>query len=131
VRPDAFLRIEYTHQPAGENTQNFFFEADRSSTTVRTRFADKVIAYQGYIDQGLHAERYNIKHIRVLTIATHGDRSKSLCAVANTIVEGRFKRFFLFGHLNGLSVPPEFLHENQFICARDFETGARYPLIPS
>ncbi len=130
VRPDAFLTLEDTRRPAGQNKAHFFLEADRSTTTHK-RFQRKIKAYWGYFKQGLHTKRYGIKSARVLTLTLTEARAVGLCEAASEVLESGMAKFFYFAPVKYFSLTePEYIFEQIFMSPRDFREGVYYQLIP-
>lgn len=55
----------------------FFLELDRGTMT-RSRFRDKVLAYQAYIASGQYERRYGTRSLRVLTVTSGPKRLENL-----------------------------------------------------
>ncbi len=86
-RPDAYFVLNFPNAPEGQQRSNFFYEADRD-TTSRTRFKLKLIAYVQFFLQGLYAEKYGARKVRaVLTETTSSPRMKQLQETASEIAQ--------------------------------------------
>ena len=66
----------------------FFLELDRGTMT-RSRFRDKVLAYQAYIASGKYEKRYGTRSLRVLTVTSGPKRLESLREEAEQAGGGR------------------------------------------
>ena len=103
VRPDAFFTLESRERSAGQNETSFFLEADRS-TTSHARFAEKIIAYWHYLQQGLHTKKYRIRAFRAVTITLTAERANNLCVLAASVLPPQARRYFLFGSMESFSI---------------------------
>jgi len=131
VRPDAFFTLEDSAGPEGPKRAHFFLEADRS-TENHTRFEDKIRAYWHYIENGLHAKRYTIKGVRVLTIALTEARAKNLCALAASVLPGTAHKYFLFGTAADFSPQDsDPMQAKTCYSPRTVATLERHPLMPN
>jgi len=68
-RPDAFFTLHFPHDSDGKNRANFFYEADRKTTSVPKMFA-KFRAHVEFICQGKHQEHHGIRRIRAVIVET-------------------------------------------------------------
>lgn len=66
----------------------FFLELDRGTMT-RSRFRDKVLAYQAYIASGQYEKRYGTRSLRVLTVTSGPKRLENLREEAEQAKGGR------------------------------------------
>lgn len=66
----------------------FFLELDRGTMT-RSRFRDKVLAYQAYIASGQYEKRYGTRSLRVLTVTSGPKRLENLKEEAEQAKGGR------------------------------------------
>lgn len=66
----------------------FFLELDRGTMT-RSRFRDKVLAYQAYIASGQYEKRYGTRSLRVLTVTSGPKRLENLREEAEHARGGR------------------------------------------
>ncbi|HMN13339.1 MAG TPA: replication-relaxation family protein [Bellilinea sp.] len=66
----------------------FFLELDRGTMT-RSRFRDKVLAYQAYIASGQYEKRYGTRSLRVLTVTSGPKRLENLREEAEQAGGGR------------------------------------------
>jgi len=66
----------------------FFLELDRGTMT-RSRFRDKVLAYQAYITSGQYEKRYGTRSLRVLTVTSGPKRLANLKEEAEKVNGGR------------------------------------------
>jgi len=82
-RPDAFFSLELPRSPEGERRANFFYEADRSTTSSET-FRNKLRAYFHYIArEQRHRAAYGINRVRAVLIETlNRPRANQLHGVA-------------------------------------------------
>jgi hypothetical protein len=86
-RPDAYFVLKFPNAPYGQQRSNFFYEADRN-TTSRTRFKMKLLAYVQFFLQGLYAEKYGARKVRaVLTETTSSARMEQLQETACEVAE--------------------------------------------
>lgn len=131
VRPDAFFTLEDTRRPAGASRRSFFLEADRS-TSSQTRFSDKIRAYWQYVEQGLHAKKYKISSVRVLTVALTDERAENLRNLAiATLPEQGGRKYYLFTSLKQFSLDaPLRILDDIYLSAKSSESGIRESLIP-
>lgn len=130
VRPDAFLTLEDSRRPAGQNRVNIFLEVDRS-TTDHKRFQSKLKRYRAYFDQGLHTKKYGIKTARVLTTTLNKERQTNLCEAANKVLPPPAARFFYFTLIEHFSLAsPGDIFSEILTTPRDYKTKRRYQLMP-
>ncbi len=130
VRPDAFLTLEDTRRPEGQNRRHIFLEADRS-TTNNERFQKKIKAYHAYIDQGLHTKKYGIKSPRVVTITRTEARAVNLCAASREVLPSKDAQFYYYASTKHFSLEnPVQILDAIFISPKDFDTDMRYSLMP-
>ncbi len=130
VRPDAFFSLEDSRRPAEANRTHFALEVDRS-TESQPRFEEKIRANWHYIEQGLHARKYEIKGLRVLTVAVTNARARNLCSLAAKVVPNRAKKYFLFASLNDFSPEnSELISGATCYSPRTVGIDQRHPLIP-
>ena len=127
IRPDAFLTLEDRSRPAGGNQAHFFLEADRSSENHK-QFRDKIRGYWHYLEHGLHGQKFGIRNFRVLTVTLTEERAKNLCALANSLLPERARKYFFFTSLKkfGLENPSPIL-EAVHLSPRN--AHLRYPLV--
>jgi hypothetical protein len=131
VCPDAFVVLRDSARPEGRNRLNFFFEADRSTTTHK-RFQNKLIAYRQYLEDGRHTEKYGIKTFRVVTFTLTRERALSLSAAAREVLPSDAFKYFLFAPVDGLSLGnPQPILSDIFVSPREKEAGGpRLRLVP-
>jgi len=68
-RPDAFFSLHFPNEQEGQNRSNFFYEADRRTTSI-PKMVKKFKAHLEFIRQKQHQERYGIRRIRAVLIET-------------------------------------------------------------
>lgn len=69
-RPDAFFTLRFPGAPEGQNRANFFYEADRKTTSTR-KFRRKLRAYFHFVvKQHKHEQIYGIRRVRAVLIET-------------------------------------------------------------
>ncbi len=68
-RPDAFFTLRFPNAPEGESNANFFYEADRKTTSI-PKMMGKLTAHFEFIRQKKHQQAYGIKRIRAVLIET-------------------------------------------------------------
>jgi hypothetical protein len=67
-RPDAFFALYFPDRAAEDQTQYFFYEADRKNTSTK-KFNRKLRAHFHYlVKQKLHGEHYGVKRIRAVLV---------------------------------------------------------------
>lgn len=72
-RPDAFFALYFADRDGEDQTQYFFYEADRKTTSIK-KFNKKLRAHFHYIvKQKRHAEDYGVKRIRAVLIESIED----------------------------------------------------------
>jgi hypothetical protein len=126
IRPDAFFSLEDSRRPVGANRLNFFLEADRSTTT-QARFREKLLGYWHYFEQGLHSKKYEVKHVRVVTITLTEARAENLVKLATSLLPERARKYFLFASRTQFSIEhPDPVLDAVFLCPRD---SGRVPLV--
>jgi len=76
----------------------FFLELDRGTMT-RSRFRDKVLAYQAYIASGQYEKRYGTRSLRVLTVTSGPRRLENLREEAEQARGGRVFWFTTLEHI--------------------------------
>jgi hypothetical protein len=69
LRPDALLTLRHATAPEGQQRANFFYEADRSTTTL-PRLEQKFRAYLAYLKQGLQEQDFGIRKVRAVLVET-------------------------------------------------------------
>lgn len=127
VRPDAFFTIEDVNRPVGKNRRNFFLEADRTSMNP-AQMRSKFLALWEYLAQGLHTRKYNVMHIRIVTLVLTKERASYLSKVAASVLPDKAQKYFLFGVESNFSVSnPCKVYEPIFWCPKVSEC---VPLIP-
>jgi hypothetical protein len=95
IVPDAFLTLQLTDRPGGQNTSHNFLEADRSTMSLK-RFQHKLLAYQTYRATGQHTAQYGITTFRVLTITPSPQRRDHLRDLAQRTLTPDQARFCWF-----------------------------------
>jgi len=84
-RPDALLTLRLPNAPEGQQRANFFYEADRDTSTL-PRFKLKLEAYLHFLKQGLHTGAFGIKRVRAVLVETITDERTEQCkAVASEL----------------------------------------------
>jgi hypothetical protein len=82
-RPDAFFTLRFPNAPEGQQRSNFFYEADRSTSSI-PRLREKFEAHLHFLLQGKHSEAFDIKRIRAVIVetitASRAEQLKSLAA---------------------------------------------------
>jgi hypothetical protein len=68
-RPDAFFTLRFPNDSAGKNRANFFYEADRKTTSV-PKMLTKFRGHLEFIRQGKHQDRYNIRRVQAVLVET-------------------------------------------------------------
>src|SRR5581483_11506642 len=130
IYPDAFFTLQNGEGRAGQNGISFFLEADRSTTT-HARFAEKIVAYWNYLQQGLHTKKYGIRAFRVVTITITAERARNLCTLAASVLPQQARRYFLFGSMESFSIAqPAGMLDPVFLTPRDASGAERVALIP-
>jgi hypothetical protein len=72
-RPDAFFGLYYADREGDDNTQYFFYEADRKTAAIK-KMQKKLRAHFHYVvKQKLHGEHYGVKRIRAVLIESIQD----------------------------------------------------------
>lgn len=73
-RPDAFFGLQFHDRDGDEQTQFFFYEADRKSTSIK-KMQKKLRAHFHYVvKQKRHIEDYGLKRIRAVLVESIEDR---------------------------------------------------------
>jgi hypothetical protein len=99
VCPDAFFSLESNGDPKTRTA--FALEADRGTTTHRT-FENKLRAYQHFLEQKRQVNAYKVGWFKILTVALTERRAANLSEMANGLLQGKWRRHFLFGMIDGL-----------------------------
>jgi len=68
-RPDAFFTLQFPGDPEGNNKANFFYEADRKTTSI-AKMILKFRAHVEFIRRGNLQERYAIRRVRAVLVET-------------------------------------------------------------
>jgi|SRR5579871_449754 len=71
-RPDAFLTLRFPNAPEGQQSSNFFYEADRSTSSL-SRLKEKFEGHVHFLLQGKHTEQMGLKKIRAVLVETITD----------------------------------------------------------
>ena len=130
IRPDAHFCLRDTRRPEGENSFNFFLEADRSTTTNK-RFQRKIRGYSAYFEQGLHTKKFGIRSVRVLTVTLNEQRAKILSKASRDVLRKGVGNFYFFTPVSHFAFDnSDHIFEPIFISAEDFDSGKRYGFIP-
>ncbi len=90
-RPDAFFGLQFTDREGEDQTQFFFYEAGRKTTSIK-KMQKKLRAHFHYIvKQKKHREHYGVKRIKAVLIESTDDHwTNTLRTTANhTIVSGK------------------------------------------
>lgn len=130
VRPDAFFTLVDSRRPEGANRANFMLEADRS-TASHTRFQEKIRAYWGYVEQGLHEQKLRVRGFRVLTVTLTDARARNLSTLAASLLPERARKYFYFVPLSRLTASSDPIGEASCYSARAASTGELQPLVPA
>ncbi len=84
-RPDALLTLRFPSAPEGLQRANFFYEADRNTTSLQ-RFRLKLEAYLHYLKQGLQVQAFDIRKVRAVLVETITEERTEQCrAVASEL----------------------------------------------
>ena len=131
TRPDAFFTLEDSRRTAGMRRTDFFLEADRSRET-HTGFRDKIRAYWHYLEQGLRAEKFGIKHFRVVTVTLTEERTTNLCQFAGSMLPDRAKKHYDLISIKKSSLEnPAPIFDEVYLLPQSGEALARYALVPA
>jgi hypothetical protein len=68
-RPDAFFTLRFPQAAEGANRSNFFYEADRSRTSLPKMMA-KLRGHYEFVSQKKHQHKYGINRIRAVLVET-------------------------------------------------------------
>jgi hypothetical protein len=98
VCPDAWFVLALPKEPAGSNRINVFFEADRSTMSLK-RFLTKMRGYWHYRQSGQQTDRFGFRNFLVLTLAPSAERAENLRQITEQVDESQHtsRRMFLFG----------------------------------
>ncbi len=77
-RPDALLTLRFPNAPEGQQHANFFYEADRNTTSLQ-RFKQKLEAYLHYLKQGLQVQAFDIRKVRAVLVETITEERAEQC----------------------------------------------------
>jgi hypothetical protein len=95
-RPDALLTLRLPNAPEGQQNANFFYEADRGTTSL-PRFKQKLEAYLHFLKQGLHTEAFGIRKVRAVLVETITDERAEQCRdVASELADTELLAGMLF-----------------------------------
>ena len=113
VRPDAIFRIQFLDKPEGQNTANFFLEAD-TGAMAHPEFYKKVHAYwQLHLNKG-HVEHFDVSEFRVLTTTSSLERAHNM-------------RDFISKKWAKMRTPPTSNHRNRFLFTASTEYSVEDP----
>jgi hypothetical protein len=114
--PDRIFGIRDLERPEGHNTKYLFLEADRGTMPTARRGLDqtsylrKIIGYAETYRRDLHAKRYNLPNVRVLTVTPGRQRIANIIATYREHAAALVSpKFFLFADRAGLRRAEDFL----------------------
>jgi len=97
-RPDAFFALNFPDREGDDQTQYFFYEADRKTTSIK-KMQKKLRAHFHYIvKQKRHKNDYGVKRIKAVLIESIEDHWTNTLRTAarHTIVSGKASPLFWF-----------------------------------
>jgi len=97
-RPDAFFALYFPDREGDEQTQYFFYEADRKTTSIK-KMQKKLRAHFHYIVKlKKHAEDYGVKRIRAVLVESMDDHWTNTLRMSaqHPIVSGKPSPLFWF-----------------------------------
>jgi len=114
--PDKFFGIRNLDRPAGKNAKYLWLEIDRGSMPVERRDLNKtsylrhLLGYAWSYKNDLHAKRYNLPNVRVLTVTPGRSRIANIIAAYRQHVAALVSpKFFLFADRPGLARAEDWL----------------------
>lgn len=114
--PDRIFGIRDLERREGANRKMFFLECDRGtmpterSDLLKTSYLRKLIGYGETYRRDLHAKRYNLPNVRVLTVTPGRQRIANIIAAYRQHAAALVSpRFFLFADRPGLARAEDFL----------------------
>lgn len=72
-RPDAFFALHFPDREGDEQTQYFFYEADRKTTSIKKMQKKLRAHFQYVVKQKKHVEDYGVKRIRAILVESIDD----------------------------------------------------------
>jgi hypothetical protein len=114
--PDRIFGIRDLERREGQNRKFFFLEADRGTMPTerrdlsRTSYLRKIVGYAATYRHDVHAKRYGLPNVRVLTVTPGRQRIANIIAAYRTHAAALVSpKFFLFADRPGLSRAEDFL----------------------
>ena len=114
--PDRIFGIRDLERREGQNRKFFFLETDRGTMPTerkdlsKTSMLRKLVGYAHTYRHDLHAKRYNLPNVRVLTVTPGRQRIANIIAAYRTHAAALVSpKFFLFADRAGLSRAEDFL----------------------
>ena len=114
--PDCIFGIRNLDLSDGANRKFFFLEADRGTmptvrrTLDKTSFLRKILGYAETYRRGMHAKRYSLPNVRVITVTPGRGRIANIIAAYREHAAALVSpKFFLFADRAGLRCAEDFL----------------------
>jgi hypothetical protein len=114
--PDRIFGIRDLERREGQNQKFLFLECDRGTMPTARRTLDKtsmlrkIVGYAETYRRDIHAKRYNLPNVRVLTVTPGRQRIANIVATYREHAAALVSpKFFLFADRNGLRRAEDFL----------------------